>query len=398
MQFFYFVDGERKGPTNAAQLKTLAALGKISKETEIELGDGRRVPARKIKGLVFKGETPETKVEEATDAGDIYGVVEPTSPTGPTASTGPTAPTGPTSPTGPTLPTGPTASTGPTDSASSAPTNESDLLSEILDGAPTPTSTGDVPVPAPLPSQPGAAPFPPQPVALPQKPASQGKFGASVVLFALSAVFLAVAFFSAIVGVALSRKAENAANAAKYASSATSNAAPNDARLNEFERKRKNRAEYLEKYDLEETEYGTMRGTEVELLAYEAATDWQKAALEDARRRPSASTEAYMAALDRLNFDRHEFVGGDAYNYEVNASLFTGLAALGVGTDVRDVGDKVKTIETNLRAVGTDVRNVRSEVRSASAVIAAGAGFVCAALFASTSALLFGLGLLARRS
>lgn len=365
MQFFYFVDGERKGPTNAAQLKTLAALGKISKETEIELGDGRRVPARKIKGLVFKGETPETKVEEATDAGDIYGVAEPTSPTGPTSPTAPTAPTGPTSP------------TGPTDSASSAPTNESDLLSEILDGAPTPTSTGDVPVPAPLPSQPGAAPFPPQPVALPQKPASQGKFGASVVLFALSAVFLAVAFFSAIVGVALSRKAENAANAAKYASSATSNAAPNDARLNEFERKRKNRAEYLEKYDLEETEYGTMRGTEVELLAYEAATDWQKAALEDARRRPSASTEAYMAALDRLNFDRHEFVGGDAYNYEVNASLFTGLATLGVGTDVRDV---------------------RSEVRSASAVIAAGAGFVCAALFASTSALLFGLGLLARRS
>ncbi|MBQ8285777.1 MAG: hypothetical protein IJZ10_05695, partial [Thermoguttaceae bacterium] len=237
---------------------------------------------------------------------------------------------------------------------------------------------------APLPSQPGAAPFPPQSVALPQKPASQGKFGASVVLFALSAVFLAVAFFSAIVGVALSIKAENAANAAKYASSATSNAAPNDARLNEFERKRKNRAEYLEKYDLEETEYGTMRGTEVELLAYEAATDWQKAALEDARRRPSASTEAYMAALDRLNFDRHAFVGGDAYNYEVNASLFTGLAALGVGTDVRDVG--------------TDVRDVRSEVRSASAVIAAGTGFVCAALFASTSALLFGLGLLARRS
>lgn len=76
MQFYYFIDGERKGPANAAQLKTLAALGKIVKETEIELEDGRRIQARKVKGLTFKGETPKTEVEETTDANEIYGVVK----------------------------------------------------------------------------------------------------------------------------------------------------------------------------------------------------------------------------------------------------------------------------------------------------------------------------------
>ena len=285
--------------------------------------------------MTFKGETPN----ESAVAGDIYGVAEPVAP--------------------PVLP--------PT-SAPSAPTNGTDLLSEILDAplaAPSGESTVDVPIPAPV---------APQPVPNAETP-KVGKLGARVVLFALSGGFLAAALLAALVGCAQLAKTQTVANAAKYTSSATSNAAPNDARLDEFERKRKNRAEYLEKYDLEETEYGTVRGTEVELLAYEAATDWQKAALEDARRRPSASTEAYMAALDRLDFDRHEFVGGDAYNYEVNASLFTGLGVLGVGTDVRDVGERVQAVGTN--------------VRSASAVIAAGAGFVCAALFASTSALLF---------
>lgn len=359
MQFYYFVDGERKGPIGTAQLKTFAALGKIDKETEIELEDGRRLPARKIKGIVFKGETQDEKA----DAGEIYGVAEPVAP--------------------PILA-----------SESSAPPKMEEAFGDLgvapdVASSETTVPPVDVPIPAPCPAQPGA---------LPQTPTAQGKFGASVVLFALSGVFLAAALGAASVGFAQLMKAKNAASAAKYASSATSVAAPTDSRLDELERKRKSRAEYLEKYDLEETEYGTVRGTEVELLAYEAATDWQKAALEDARRRPSASTEAYMAALDRLNFDRHEFVGGDAYNYEVNATLFTGLAALGVGTDVRDVGDKVKTIGTNLRAVGSDVQAVGTSVRSASAVIAAGAGFVCAALFASTSALLLALGLLARRT
>lgn len=368
MQFYYFVDGERKGPIGTSQLKTLAALGKIVKETEIEIEGGRRIQARKVKGLTFKGETPKTEVEEATDAGEIYGVAEPVAP--------------------------PIITSEPTDSAT---TEEAAL--EVLGVAPDVASseTGVSSVEVPSVEVPIPASFPAQPVARPKTPTAQGKFDASVVLFALSVVFLALALVSAIVGFTRSRKAENVANAAKYASSAPTVAAPTDARLDELERKRKNRAEYLEKYDLEETEYGTVRGTEVELLAYEAATDWQKAALEDARRRPSASTEAYMAALDRLNFDRHEFVGGDAYNYEVNATLFTGLAALGVGTDVRDVGDKMKTIETNLRAVGSDVQAIGTEVRFASSVIAAGAGFVCAALFASTSALLLALGLLARR-
>lgn len=367
MQFYYFIDGERKGPTSAAQLKTLAALGKIAKETEIELENGRRILARKVKGLTFKGETPKTEGEEATDAGEIYGVAEPVAP--------------------------PIITPEP-----SVPENIGDLTAEVLGVASSEADSPDEPPVAPPSLVSVPAPQVPRQVALPETPNSQGKFGPSVVLFALSGVFLALALVAACVGFARSRKAENAACVAEYASSATSVAAPTDARLDELERRRKSRAEFLEKYDLEETERGTVRGTEVELLAYEAAADWQKAALEDARRRPSASTEAYIAALDRLNFERHGFVGGDAYNYEVNASLFTGLGVLGVGNDVRDVGEKVKTIEANLRAVGTDVQAVGAEVRAASAVIAAGAGFVCAALFASTSALLFGLGLLARRT
>lgn len=363
MQFYYFVDGERKGPIGTSQLKTLAALGKIAKETEIELENGRRILARKVKGLTFKGETPKTKTEEATDAGEIYGVAEPVAPP-------------------------PIVAPEP-----SVPENIGDITPEVW-GASSEAVLADEPPVAPpsLVSVPAQVPAPQAP------PSKRGARTASVVLFALSGVFLAAALVAACVGFAQSRKAESAANAANYASSATPGEAPNDARLDELERKRKSRAEFLEKYDLEKTEYGTVRGTEMELLAYEAATNWQKAALADARRRPSASAEAYMAALDRLNFDRHEFVGGDAYNCEVNASLFTGLGVLGVGNDVRDVGEKIKTVETNLRAVGTDVQAVRSEVRSASAVIAAGAGFVCAALLASTSALLLALGLLARRT
>lgn len=55
--FYYFIDGERKGPVDAAQLKSLAALGIITEETEIEC-DGRRVEARKIRGLEFGDKTP----------------------------------------------------------------------------------------------------------------------------------------------------------------------------------------------------------------------------------------------------------------------------------------------------------------------------------------------------
>ncbi|MBQ2790347.1 MAG: DUF4339 domain-containing protein [Thermoguttaceae bacterium] len=310
MQFYYFIDGERKGPVGTSQLKMLAALGKIQKESEVELEDGRRIQARKIKGLTFKGETPE----ENADGGDIHGVAEPVAPP-------PVAP-----PVPPTI---------------------DDMAAELLGAAPVPPV--DLPIPVPSASQ---------PVSRVEKPAQRKKFSSSGVLFALSVGFLAAALLSALVGGALLLKTQsNPKNA------------PAAERLDELEKKRAEDALIL-------LGAKDLLKTESAWVAFKTKSDWQKAALEDARLRPSASVEAYMNALERLDFDRHEFVGGDAFNLEVNASLFTGLATLGVGTDVRDV---------------------RSEVRSASAVIAAGAGFVCAALFASTSALLFGLGLLTRR-
>lgn len=396
MQFYYFVDGERKGPIDAPRLKTLAALGKIVKETEIELEDGRRIQARKVKGLTFSGETPEEKVE----AGEIYGVVAP-----------------------------------PPIAESTVSESETDSTGPTEDGAT---------VPPPV-AVPGAAPSVPQAVSRPAATAKKGNFGASVVLFVLSAVFLTAALGSACVGFAQLKKAKPGSNDAEYAPAPTASAeesatnrsddaedepttpfvlAPDTERLDELDAERERRFKLL-------NEFPTT--SEAEFLALNSLGIWQMKALTDARMRPSASAEAYMAALNRLDFDKHEFVGGDAYNYEVNASLFTGFATLGVGTDVRDVGDKVqtlgknvrgvgdkvqtlgadvralgtdvrnvgenvKTIGKNVRAVGADVRDVGTNVVSAAAVVAAGAGFVCAALFASTAALLFGLGILARRN
>lgn len=308
MQFYYFADGERKGPVDAAELKNLAASGKISKETEVELEDGRRIPARKIKGLNFESETPDGK----SSAGDIYGVAEPVAP--------------------PVLPT----TEERTDELGDDAANEKRV-----------PSAGSRALA--LISRVGSA-------------LQQEKFNASAFLFALSAVFLAFALLAALVGSAqLLKKQTKPKNA------------PSAARLAELEKERTESEAWRREMFLK---FPTIDG-EADRVARKARENWQAAALKDARLRPSASIETYVDAFDRLDFSRHEFVGGDAYNFEVNASLFTGLATLGVGTDVRDV---------------------RSEVRSASAVIAAGAGFVCAALFASTSALLLALGLLARRT
>lgn len=307
MQFYYFVDGERKRPIDAAQLKNLAAAGKIAKETEIELEDGRRIQARKIQGLTFKSETPQDG-----DAGDIYGVAAP-----------------------PVLP----------------PEDKEDVGGAASNETPVPPV--DVP---------GFGARALAQISRVGSALQQEKFNASALLFALSAVFLVAALLAALVGCAQLLKTQTKPKNA-----------PSAARLDELEKERSEREAKLREIFLE---YPSSDG-EADRVARKTKTDWQAAALGDARLRPSASIETYADAFDRLDFSRHKFIGGDAYNYEVNASLFTGLATLGVGTDVRDV---------------------RSEVRSASAVIAAGAGFVCAALFASTSALLLAFGLLARRT
>jgi hypothetical protein len=305
MQFYYFIDGERKGPIEMPQLKMLAALGKLQKNDEIELEDGRRIQAREINGLPFE----EKKAEKSADDG-VRCVVPP-----------------------PILPT-------MEDRARGAASGKE------------PGSSGDV-------SRSES-----------QATAFLAKLDASLVLFATSAVFLAAAILAAGVGCAQAVKGGRAVKAIEAAG------APDAETLEIMNDARNSSLKILEDVKLEKTGLGGMRGTEVEFLAYDSLKKWQKAALADARLRPSASAATYMDALDRLDFSDHEFVDGDAYNYEVNASLFAGLATLGVGADVRDV---------------------RSETRAASAVIAAGAGFVCAALFASTSALLFGLGLLTRR-
>lgn len=58
MEYFYYVDGNRKGPVNAAQLKALAMNGNINENTIIECGD-KVSRAGKIKGLTFKSDTTE---------------------------------------------------------------------------------------------------------------------------------------------------------------------------------------------------------------------------------------------------------------------------------------------------------------------------------------------------
>ncbi len=304
--FYYFIDGERKGPVDAAQLKSLAALGIITEETEIEC-DGRRVEARKLRGLEFGDKTPVDS-ERCDDK--------------------------PAAPTPPPPPVYESNEPPAEASSSSAPSDEASGASQKL------------------------------PSILLSKILNNGTCDAGAVLFALSALFVAAAFLSTCIGfMQLCKTRVAAAPIGSFGS-----LKQYKERIAELEDERKERL-------LSSAEYwiGSSTGT----LAFSSLSDWQPRILDDARRRPGSSMETYMDALERLDFSSHEFVGGDAYNYVVNASLFTGLGVLGVGMDVRDVGEKV---------------------RAASAGVAAAAGFACAALFASTAAVLFACGVLTRRT
>lgn len=304
--FYYFIDGERKGPVDATQLKSLAALGIITEETEIEC-DGRRVEARKIRGLGFGDKTPVDS-ERCDDK--------------------------PAAPTPPPPPVYESNEPPAEASSSSAPSGEASGASQKL------------------------------PSILLSKILNNGAWDAGAVLFALSALFVAAAFLSTCVGFTqLCKTRVAAASIGSFGS------------LKQYNKKIAELDDLSE--DLLEINREYSIPTEGHQVVRQSLEDWKPRILDDARRRPSSSTETYMDALDRLHFSLHEFVGGDAYNYEVNASLFTGLSVLGVGMDVRDVGERV---------------------RAASAGVAAGAGFACAALFASTAAVLFACGVLTRRT
>lgn len=287
-------------------------MGIITEETEIEC-DGRRVEARKIRGLEFGDETPVDS-ERCDDK--------------------PAAPTPPPPPVYESNepPAESSSSSAPSDEAS-GDANEASGASQKL------------------------------PSILLSKILNNGACDAGAVLFALSALFVAAAFLSTCIGFTQLCKTRVAAPS----SGSLGSLKQYKARIAELEDERKERL-------LSSAEYWI--GSSTGMLAFSSLSDWQPRILDDARRRPSSSMETYMDALERLDFSSHEFVGGDAYNYEVNASLFTGLGVLGVGMDVRDVGERV---------------------RAASAGVAA-AGFACAALFASTAAVLFACGVLTRRT
>lgn len=58
MYHYYDETGERVGPVRGSQLLSLAAQGKITPETKVELSDGTSRPARKIQGIVFSTPPP----------------------------------------------------------------------------------------------------------------------------------------------------------------------------------------------------------------------------------------------------------------------------------------------------------------------------------------------------
>lgn len=287
-------------------------MGIITEETEIEC-DGRRVEARKIRGLEFGDETPVDS-ERCDDK--------------------PAAPTPPPPPVYESNepPAEASSSSAPSDEAS-GDANEASGASQKL------------------------------PSILLSKILNNGACDAGAVLFALSALFVAAAFLSTCIGFTQLCKTRVAA-----------------APIGSFDSLKQYKEKIASLDDLRvcqlETELLRYCDSEERYLNRELLKDWQPRILDDARRRPGSSMETYMDALERLDFSSHEFVGGDAYNYVVNASLFTGLGILGVGMDVRDVGERV---------------------RAASAGVAA-AGFACAALFASTAAVFFACGVLTRRT
>lgn len=61
MDLYYYQDSKRLGPVNADQLRALALQGIITPETKIEAGN-KKLPARKVKGLVFDSPGTEPPV------------------------------------------------------------------------------------------------------------------------------------------------------------------------------------------------------------------------------------------------------------------------------------------------------------------------------------------------
>lgn len=235
--FYYFIDGERKGPVDAAQLKSLAALGIITEETEIEC-DGRRVEARKIRGLEFGDKTPVDS-ERCDDK--------------------PAAPTPPPPPA--------------EASSSSAPSDEAFEDANEPSGDANEASGASQKLPSILLS----------------KILNNGTCDAGAVLFALSALFVAAAFLSTCIGfMQLCKTRVAAAPIGSFDS-----LKQYKERIAELEDERKERL-------LSSAEYwiGSSTGT----LAFSSLSDWQPRILDDAKRRPSSSMETYMDALERLDF------------------------------------------------------------------------------------------------
>lgn len=66
-KFYYHGEsGQKNGPVNARQLRTLAKTGQILRETIIETEEGKKCPARKVQGLVFGTESLVPENEPST--------------------------------------------------------------------------------------------------------------------------------------------------------------------------------------------------------------------------------------------------------------------------------------------------------------------------------------------
>jgi len=71
-KWFYYNEHGEKIEVTGAQLKELAKTGTITPDTTIETEEGKTVPARKVKGLVFSETTqPESAPESANNATDL---------------------------------------------------------------------------------------------------------------------------------------------------------------------------------------------------------------------------------------------------------------------------------------------------------------------------------------
>lgn len=82
MQIYYYEGEDRRGPVNPVQLKTLAASGRVTPETIVEVGD-KRLPARKVKGLEFPAAAPPVVPPAAPADDEIYTTAAPVPPVPP---------------------------------------------------------------------------------------------------------------------------------------------------------------------------------------------------------------------------------------------------------------------------------------------------------------------------